>query len=78
MKRTLVKDTLKLIGQTIKLQGWVDSKRDHGKVTFIDLRDRSGKIQCARRRRTNIRALKNFDSARLNQRNCRTITYTIF
>lgn len=45
MQRTLIIDSLKKIGQTIRLCGWVDSKRDHGKVTFIDLRDRTGKIQ---------------------------------
>lgn len=44
-KRTLVLESLQKIGQTVTLRGWVDRKRDHGKVTFIDLRDRTGKIQ---------------------------------
>ncbi len=35
----------KLNGKTIKLTGWVDTVREHGKVVFIDLRDRYGKIQ---------------------------------
>lgn len=45
MERTLVIDALKKVGETIKLNGWVSTKRDHGKLTFIDLRDRTGKIQ---------------------------------
>src|SRR3989344_3909351 len=46
MERTLVVETLKKVGEEVKLQGWIDSIRDHGKITFIDLRDRSGKLQC--------------------------------
>jgi len=46
MPRTLVLETVNQVGKEVVLQGWVDIKRDHGKVTFIDLRDRTGKIQC--------------------------------
>ena len=45
MERTLVKDTINKVGETITLKGWVNTKRDHSKIVFIDLRDRSGLIQ---------------------------------
>ncbi len=46
MERTLVKDTVEKVGEKVKLQGWIQSVRDHGKITFIDLKDRTGFIQC--------------------------------
>ena len=46
MERTLASETIGKIGKKIKFQGWVDTIRDHGKITFVDLRDRSGRVQC--------------------------------
>jgi nondiscriminating aspartyl-tRNA synthetase len=46
MDRILVADTVNQIGQTVKVSGWVKTRRDHGKIIFIDLRDRSGVLQC--------------------------------
>ncbi len=33
------------LNQEVNLFGWVDSRRDHGKLIFIDLRDRKGLVQ---------------------------------
>ena len=41
----LAGETKSKVGKRVKLQGWVDTRRDHGKIVFIDLRDRSGIVQ---------------------------------
>lgn len=43
--RTLIKDIVNLEGQEAELAGFVAVRRDHGKIIFIDIRDRSGVLQ---------------------------------
>ena len=43
--KTNIIDTPQKVGEVVDVYGWVDTRRDHGKLIFIDLRDRSGKIQ---------------------------------
>lgn len=45
-ERTKISELLKKVDTEVILYGWVDTKRDHGKITFIDLRDTSGRVQC--------------------------------
>jgi aspartyl-tRNA synthetase len=45
MKRMLISETSKHIGETVKISGWVSVRRDHGKLIFLDVRDMSGKVQ---------------------------------
>jgi aspartyl-tRNA synthetase len=45
MERTIIKDTVSKVGEQVSLSGWVHTRRDMGKLIFIDLRDRSGLIQ---------------------------------
>ena len=43
--RTYIADVIKMEGEEVELFGWVHARRDHGKLVFIDLRDRSGVTQ---------------------------------
>jgi nondiscriminating aspartyl-tRNA synthetase len=45
MQRTLILDTSKKIKQKVLVQGWVQVVRDHGKIVFLELRDRSALLQ---------------------------------
>lgn len=44
-KRFLSTECLQQIGQQVRLVGWVQTVRSHGKIAFFDLRDRMGVIQ---------------------------------
>lgn len=46
MKRIYINDLASFIGQQVTISGWVDVRRDQGKMVFLDIRDMSGIIQC--------------------------------
>lgn len=46
MKRTYIGELGKHVGEEVSISGWVDIRRDQGKLVFIDMRDMSGKVQC--------------------------------
>jgi len=46
MERTVIKDIKKNIDKPIRCLGWVQNVRDHSKVVFVVLRDRSDSVQC--------------------------------
>jgi nondiscriminating aspartyl-tRNA synthetase len=45
MQRILTKDLQNYIDQEVIVKGWVNVRRDQGKMVFLDIRDRSGKVQ---------------------------------
>lgn len=45
MDRTLILDCNNKVGEEVKICGWVHLRRDHGKIIFLDITDRSAVIQ---------------------------------
>ena len=43
--RVLILDVVQKIGEVVELRGWVSVRRDHGKLIFLVLRDRSASVQ---------------------------------
>lgn len=45
MERTYIKDLQAVKGSKVSISGWVDVRRDHGKLIFLELRDVTGRVQ---------------------------------
>lgn len=45
MKRTYIKDLSGKVGEDVKIAGWIDIRRDQGKMIFFDFRDMTGFVQ---------------------------------
>lgn len=45
MERTYIKELSTHVGKDVLIKCWVDIRRDHGKLIFMDLRDMTGKVQ---------------------------------
>lgn len=45
MKRVYIKELKNYIGKEVIIAGWINIRRDHGKLIFIDLRDMTGIVQ---------------------------------
>ena len=45
MRRTYITDASRAVGEKISVSGWVHSRRDHGGLIFIDVRDHTGILQ---------------------------------
>ena len=45
MKRIFIQETINKAEEKVRIAGWVNNRRVHGKILFIDLRDKSGIIQ---------------------------------
>ena len=44
--RTYIKELSAKAGSEVIIAGWIDVRRDQGKMVFMDIRDMSGKVQC--------------------------------
>ena len=59
------------IGKEIRVAGWIENIRDHGGVSFVDLRDMYGVLQVVMRTGTKRRIIRAFLPGRLNWKHAR-------
>lgn len=45
LKRIFTSEVSEFVGEEVKLKGWIRLRRDHGKLIFLDMRDKNGIIQ---------------------------------
>jgi len=45
MPRIMHQEVIGKVGETVQVSGWINTRRDMGKIAFLDLRDRSGILQ---------------------------------
>lgn len=43
--RTMISEVVGKVGKVVTLSGWINTRRDHGKIMFLDMRDRTGIVQ---------------------------------
>ncbi len=55
MQRTLISDTPEKAGEKVTIFGFVDTVRDHGKITFADVHDYTGQIQVVGQELANVK-----------------------
>lgn len=63
--------TIKDVGKTVTLCGWVGPRRDHGNIIFIDLRDGHGLTQIVFNQETDPRCAQDRQELRAELRSAR-------
>lgn len=45
MERTHIRSLSNLVGEVVEIKGWIDTIREHGKISFLEIRDITGSVQ---------------------------------